>query len=518
MARKKLLILGLDCMTPQLVFDEWLDDLPTIKGIMSKGTFRPLFSTIPPITVPAWMSMMTSQDGGQLGMYGFRNRKSHDYEALYTVNANNVKAKTLWNHLSRNRLSSLVWGIPLTYPPKPLNGMMVSSFLTPDKSVQWTFPAEAAAQVDAAAGGDYIIDVKNFRTDEKEQLLEQIYEMTRRRFKAFRHFYNAGEYDFAMMVEMGVDRIHHAFWRYMDKAHRLYEPGNQYENAIHDYYVYLDEEIALTLELIDEDTEVMLVSDHGAKTMKGGFCINEYLQQEGYLTLKEQPAEPTKLKPHMIDWSKTKAWGEGGYYSRIFMNVEGREPEGVIPADEYHEERDKLMHKLQHTVDENGKLLGTVVYKPEEIYEQIVNIPPDLIVHLGNLDWRSAGSVGMGTMHIFENDTGPDDANHAQEGIFITSIKLSTSVSSKNPYSIFDIAPTVLDYFDIDVPDEMIGESLFGGDYMEQPDSLADKLRSLSSEVGRESERGHRPIPGGDADEVNHGTKADEDGFADTGD
>jgi predicted AlkP superfamily phosphohydrolase/phosphomutase len=369
MSRKKLLVIGLDCMTPQLVFGEWLDDLPTIKGIMEKGTFRPLFSTIPPITVPAWMSMMTSQDGGQLGMYGFRNRKSHEYEALYTVNANNVKAKTLWNHLSRNRLSSLIWGVPLTYPPKPLNGAMVCSFLTPDKSVQWTYPPELGAEVDKAADGDYIIDVKNFRTDDKDQLLEQIYEMTRRRFKAFRKHYSEGDYDFAIMVEMGVDRIHHGFWRFMDKEHRLYEAGNKYENAIHDYYVYLDELIEGLLEDIDDDTEVMIVSDHGAKTMIGGFCINEWLQAEGYLTLKEQPTEPTKLTPDMIDWSKTKAWGEGGYYSRIFMNVEGREPQGVIPADKYHEERDILAEKLRHTVDEKGELLETIVFKPEEIYE-----------------------------------------------------------------------------------------------------------------------------------------------------
>ena len=87
MADKKLLVLGMDCMTPQLVFDEWRDDLPTIKGIMEEGTYRPLFSTIPPITVPAWMSMMTSKDGGQLGMYGFRNRKDYSYDALYTVQA-----------------------------------------------------------------------------------------------------------------------------------------------------------------------------------------------------------------------------------------------------------------------------------------------------------------------------------------------------------------------------------------------------------------------------------------------
>lgn len=498
---KKLLVIGLDCATPQLVFDAWKDDLPAISSIMDRGTYRPLFSTIPPITVPAWMSMMTSKDGGQLGMYGFRNRKDHSYDAMYTVNANNVKAKTLWNYLSRERKSSLIFGVPLTYPPKPLNGMMVSSFLTPDKDSDFTYPPEVKAELDEAADGDYIIDVKNFRTDDKDWLLEQIDVMTRRRFKAFRHFYAKGDYDFAMMVEMGVDRIHHGFWRYMDKNHRLYEPGNRYENAIHDYYVLLDDEIAKTLELIDDETEVMIVSDHGAKTMIGGICINEWLQQEGYLTLKEQPAEPKRLTTDMIDWSKTKAWGAGGYYARIFLNVEGREPQGVIPKDEYHAFRDELAEKLRHITDEKGQEIGTLVYYPEEIYEEIVNIPPDMVVHLGALDWRSAGSVGLGKVHIFENDTGPDDANHAQEGIFITSIKFGTSVSHKSPYSIFDVTPTVLDYFDIEVPDDMIGESLFSGDELgDQPDQLADRLQSMSTSMGEKMEDG--PIPGNDVEKV----------------
>jgi predicted AlkP superfamily phosphohydrolase/phosphomutase len=466
---------------------------------MEEGTFRPLFSTIPPITVPAWMSMMTSKDGGQLGMYGFRNRKDYSYDALYTVNFSNVKEKTIWDYLARNRKSSLIWGVPLTYPPKPMNGMVVSSFLAPDKNAPYVYPEEAKAEIDEVAEGDYIIDVKNFRTDDKDWLLDQIHTMTRRRFKAFRHFYQKEEPDFAIMVEMGIDRIHHGFWRFMDKKHRLYEPGNKYEHAIHDYYVELDREIAETIALarkVAPGVEVMIVSDHGAKTMVGGICINEWLQREGYLTLKEQPSEPKRMTYDMIDWSKTKAWGEGGYYSRIFMNVQGREPQGIIPATDYQKVREELAEKLRHITDDKGKEIGTVVYHPEHIYERIVNIPPDLVVHLGNLDWRSAGSVGMGTIHIFENDTGPDDANHAQEGIFITTLKLREPVAHKDPYSIFDIAPTVLDYFEIDVPHDMIGESLLSeGIWLEkQPKEIAEGLRAVSVATGK---RAYADLPMG---------------------
>jgi predicted AlkP superfamily phosphohydrolase/phosphomutase len=455
---KKLLIIGLDCATPQLVFGEWKNELPNLKALMDKGVYAPLTSTIPPITVPAWTAMMTSQDPGQLGLYGFRNRKSYGYEDLYTANAKYVKAKTVWNHLSRNRMSSLVFGVPQTYPPRPLNGMMVSSFLTPGKDVQFTYPDEIKAELDAAAGGDYIIDVRNFRTDEKDDLLKDIYKMTEARFKAFRHFLGKGAFDFAMMVEMGVDRIHHAFWRFFDVEHRLYEPGNKYENAVFDYYKYLDSEIGRTIDGL-KDTSVMVVSDHGAKTMVGAICINEWFQREGYLTLKERPSEPTRLKPDMIDWDRTTAWGEGGYYSRVFLNVKGREPQGVIPQDGYEAFRNELIAKLEAIEDDKGNCINTKAYRPEDIYREVKNIPPDLVVHLGDLDWRSAGSVGTGAIHLFENDTGPDDANHAQEGIFIWD-KSKDETDVPEVASIYDIAPSVLKFFDLEVPEEMIGKPL----------------------------------------------------------
>lgn len=457
----RLAMIGLDCATPQLVFDLWRDELPNLKSLMDDGIYGKLRSTLPPITVPAWTSMMTSQDPGQLGFYGFRNRASYDYEDLYFANSTSVKAKTVWNYLSRHRLNSLVFGVPQTYPPKPLKGVMVSSFLTPSKDVQWTHPREAAAEVDAAADGDYMIDVRDFRTDDKDWLLEQIYEMTRRRFKAFRHFAMKKEFDFMAMVEMGIDRIHHGFWRYFDKEHRLYEPGHKYEDAIKDYYRFLDVELGHLLNDLPKDTSVMITSDHGARKMDGAICVNEWLIQEGLLTLKEKPDEPKRLEPDMINWSKTKVWGEGGYYARIFMNVEGREPKGQIPAAEYESFRDELKAKIEAIPDEKGNPIGTTVYKPEQTYKKVNNIAPDLIVFFGDLSWRSAGSVGTGAIHIFENDTGPDDANHDWDGIFIWDHPAKVEPKIKDPYSIYDIAPTILRFFNVDIPEHMIGEPLF---------------------------------------------------------
>ena len=240
---KKMVVIGLDCAAPQLMFDDFAAIMPHTHSVIGRGIHGPMRSTDPPITVPAWTSMLSSKDAGQLGVYGFRNRKDYGYTDLYFANNDAIDVKRVWNYLSRKRLSSFILGVPQTYPPKPLRGVLAASFLTPGKDVQWTYPAEAAAQIDEWAGGDYIIDVKDFRTDNKDWLLEQLYIMTERRFKVYREAIRRGEHDFYMMVEMGVDRIHHAFWRYHDPNHRLYEPGHKYEFAIRDYYKYLDERI-----------------------------------------------------------------------------------------------------------------------------------------------------------------------------------------------------------------------------------------------------------------------------------
>jgi predicted AlkP superfamily phosphohydrolase/phosphomutase len=119
-----------------------------------------------------------------------------------------------------------------------------------------------------------------------------------------------------MLVEMGVDRIHHGFWSHMDPAHHKYERGNPLESAILDYHRHVDGQLAELLALCPSDTLVLVVSDHGAKKMDGGICFNEWLMREGYLTLGEKPSKPTPIGRVPIDWTRTRAWGDGGYYGR----------------------------------------------------------------------------------------------------------------------------------------------------------------------------------------------------------
>ncbi len=417
--KRKVFVIGLDCVEPRLVFDQWRDDLPTLRQLMEQGVYGRLRSSEPPITVPAWSSMLTARDPGELGFYGFRNRADYSYNQMRIATSLAVKHPRVWDVLGRHGFQSVIVGVPQTYPVRPVNGWLVSSFLTPPGARQWTYPASLAEEIEDVLGGEeYEFDVRNFRTENKQRLLDDLYRMTEKRFKVL-HYLLDKPWDFFMFVEMGTDRIHHGFWKFMDPEHRKYVPGNPFENAIKEYYVYLDREIARLLDRLDQDTVVLVISDHGAKRMEGGFAINEWLIQEGYLVLKEYPERMVPLEKVEIDWSRTKAWGSGGYYARVHLNVKGREPQGIIDPADYEKERDILKAKLEATVDERGQPLGTIARKPEEIYREINNIPPDLIVYFGNLYWRSVGSVGLGRIHTFENDTGPDDANHDWDGIFI---------------------------------------------------------------------------------------------------
>jgi predicted AlkP superfamily phosphohydrolase/phosphomutase len=283
--------------------------------------------------------------------------------------------------------------------------------------------------------------------------------MTRKRFKVARHFVKTHRWDFFMMVEMGIDRIHHGFWKYFESTHPKYEAGNPYEHLIREYYRLVDAEVGELLSLFDRDTAVLVVSDHGAKSMVGGICFNEWLMQKGYLKLKDVPSRPTPFSKVEIDWDHTLAWADGGYYGRLFMNVRGREPKGQVAPADYEKVRERLIAEIAAIEDPDGRNIGSVALRPESLYKTTNGVAPDLIVYFGNLDWRSVGSVGYGAIHTFDNDTGPDDANHAQHGIFVMRAPGRNGGGRRvNGLRLYDVAPTILDLYGIAPGPEMQGQ------------------------------------------------------------
>ncbi len=458
MSSRKLMLMGLDCAPPALIFDRMRGELPNLEAMMDSGLYGPLRSTIPPITIPAWLVMMSGRSPGRLGLYGFRHRTDFRYHDMWIANSTRIHAPTVWDMLGDVGKRSVIIGVPPSYPPREMNGVSVGCFITPSTDSEYTYPPEAKAEVERVSGG-YITDVE-FRTEDRDQLLRELYEMTDRRARVVRHFAEKGDWDFFMFVEIGLDRVNHAFWKFYDTEHHLYEPGNPYEDAIPDYYRHLDGVVGELLEVLDEDTLLMAVSDHGAKGMRGALCINQWMEEEGLLEFRSKPDGVAKFDQCDVDWSRTTAWGWGGYYARVFLNVEGREPEGIVPQEDYERVRDELVARIEAIPDMDGRPMDTYVFKPEQVYGMRRGDYPDLMVFFDDLYWRAAGTVGHPTKYLRENDTGPDDAVHDWNGIIIYKDPKRSAGRPLEGAKLIDVAPTVLKLMGASVPPDIDGRPI----------------------------------------------------------
>src|SRR5262245_16410009 len=185
-ARRRVMIIGLDCAAPELVFDRWLNDLPNLRSLYEAGSHGELRSCDPPITVPAWSVMMSSKSPGTLGVYGFRNRADHSYDRYSIANSLAIKEDRVWDILSRRGKRSIVIGVPGTYPPQPLKGLLIGDFLAPDTTSNYPHPPDLKTKL-ASLVGEYVVDVRDFRSGNKPKVPADIYEMTRKRFQVARH-------------------------------------------------------------------------------------------------------------------------------------------------------------------------------------------------------------------------------------------------------------------------------------------------------------------------------------------
>lgn len=453
MRKEKLIIFGLDSAPPELLFDEFIDTLPYIKWIVENGIHGPMKSTIPAITIPAWMVMATGLTPGELGLYGFRHRKSGTYNDIWIANSYMIKEKTFWDIAGDKGLRSIVVGWPPTYPPKRIRGHMISCFITPDGNVDYTYPRGLKDEIKSVVD-EYIFDV-TFRNDRRKEVLRDTIKMTHNRFRVIRYLMRRKRWNILAFVEIGLDRIHHAFWKYYDKNHHLYPgSGNKYESVIWDYYMLLDEEIGRIMNLCyKEDIAMMIVSDHGIKPMKGAFAINQWLIEEGLLKIKNtdilRKRKRIRFGDLEVDWRNTVAWGWGGYYARIFINVQGREPKGKVRMNEYDDIRDDISDRIKGIRGPDGERWNTKVFYPEEIYPVARGDKPDIMVYLDDLYWRSAGTLGYETNYLPRNDTGPDDAMHSEYGVFAFYDPTGRHGKGKIETTIYDVSRYILEYFSL---------------------------------------------------------------------
>jgi len=458
----RVAVIGLDCGAPQLLFEDLAGEVPNLSKLFAQGMHGDLESITPPITVPAWACAMTGKTPGELGIYGFRNRKDTSYDGLQVATSLSVKDPAVWDVLGGQGKRSLLIGVPPGFPPpKEFPGWRVACFLTPPSADHYAYPTALETEITDELGGSgqYIFDIPNFRQQGADFVMEQIFTMTERRFQVARRLVKNKPWDFFMMVEMGLDRLHHCFWQFFDPTHPQYEPGNKYETVFHDYYRFLDREVGELLDVLPDDVVTIAMSDHGARPMLGGLCFNDWLIQEGYLTLTEPVRGITPIAKAPIDWSRTVAWGDGGYYGRCFLNIKGREPHGLIDPSRYEEVRDELVAKLEALPGPDGQPMGTRVYKPQSVYPEIRGIAPDLIVYFGDLSWRSVGAIGNRSVYTYENDTGTDGANHDRSAFFAMAGAPEQPTGKVDGLKLVDVGPSILELYGMEAPAGASGKS-----------------------------------------------------------
>ncbi len=453
MDRPRVVVIGLDSVTPELLFERFRPQLPRLSKWLDRSAHGVLKSCDPPITVPAWAVMFTGMDAGSLGLYGFRNRRPGTYFQMLAPTPSGLPYPPIWDTLSRSGRRVCVVGVPPGYPPPTVNGIYVSDLLTPPGAADFVTPSSMAEEVERVSGG-YIFDV-TFRSDERARVGEEIATMTRRRWTLARHLFAKEPWDLFVVHEIGTDRLHHAFWKYFDPAHPRYDPDPRFANVASDYYRLLDEEVGAFLEGVPDDVTVFVVSDHGSQSMQGAICINEWLAREGFLSYRSGTAPGTPLESAGVDWSRTRVWGAGGYYARLQANVVGREASGIVAPEAVEALLDEVVHGLRKLRTPGGAPIEIEVARPSEVYDEVRGVPPDLLVYFDDLRWRSAGTVGHPTLFLDENDTGPDDAVHSWDGLLAAGGPGITARGRLGASHIRDVAPTILSVLGVAPPRTM---------------------------------------------------------------
>ena len=465
----KIVILGLSGLNPELV-RKWLKDLPNMARMQQEGIWGEMQSTVPPTIPAAWTSALSGRNPGVFGFWDMKYRDTFSYGEPKSVDcrSKDQRVSSLYNTLSGLGQKVAIIGVPITWPPPRIpGGYSISCFLTPDLTQGFTWPKSLADEVRSLVG-EYILDVQESGTDflrmDKEKAFKKTYEMDAQRFTLLKHFMGKRQCDAVFTVMMGADRMAHLFWRYSDDKHKRYNPDPRYRTALHDYYVWIDQQIGEARQSLGEETVVFIVSDHGVQRLDGCINMNEWLIQEGYITLSEYPPSPTPFQEVKVDWSKTKAWTAGSA-GQVYLNLKGREHDGIIAPEEYDRVLDELIAKIKRIPDEKGGSLENRLFKRREIYSgPFAEYAPDLFVSFDDGRWKTDERVGFGSgrIHSVDEASSQDDGADGSEGYFCLAGSHIPATGEHLGASLLDVAPTVLDVMDLEIPAEMEGNSLSG--------------------------------------------------------
>jgi len=458
---KKVFVLGIDGATLDLI-EPWARQgrLPNFRRLMKTGSFGTCLSTIHPLTPQAWASFLTGKNPGKHGLYDFGVRKKGVYDLRLTTSEDR-KGPTIWNYVNAHGMKAGIVNVPLTYPPEPINGFMISGMHTPTLR-EGVFPEHLFDEI-IAGFPNYEIDVMSHWFESYDIFLKKVRRMTEVRTQLAEHLYLKHLPELFCIVLVVVDRVQHALWGQMDQPTGEHlRNGWKYSQSIFEAYHQADGFLGRILNLLDHDTVLVVMSDHGFGSLKKDVYLNRLLIKNGFMKIKDKNyKKPFDMANPFanIDWKRTKAYSYG-LFGNIFLNVRGREPQGIInEGNEYEKIGNSLVDLLRELRDpDDGTKVVSKVYRREELYHgPFLGEAPDLLVVMRNYEYITRGGYEFVGESLFSRPEINHSGNHRMNGI---AFFLGSDIKKGYRFpeiQIIDLAPSILSFMGIPIPGDMDG-------------------------------------------------------------
>ncbi|MCP4539318.1 MAG: hypothetical protein GY832_19455 [Chloroflexi bacterium] len=498
----RVLIIGIDGGTFDLI-QPWTQagDLPNLARLMAEGVHGPLESTLPPVTAPAWTTFATGKNPGKHSIFDFIRPTMGGRFDL--VNATSIRAQTLWQILSEANRTVGVMNVPVTYPPTPVNGFVIGGMLSP-VGANFTYPSDLLKPYADQLEPYRIAPHVQYKPGNEIEFTDDLIDLVERRGEYALKLMADFPHDFLMFHFQTTDIIQHAFWKFAAPDHPLYDSQAtaRFGSAIKQIYQRVDNYIGQMLNRIPNDTTVIVMSDHGFGSLDYVVNMNLFLLDKGLLQLKRgvwtrlktslfraglTPAsiwhmiERTGLQNYVwqvskstrnkvvgkflsfddVDWSRTQAYSIG-HVGQIFVNLKGREPEGIVePGAEQESVRQRVteaLGDLRHP--ETGQaLVDKIIPADQVVHGPHAHHSPDLHVVMNG--YRTIAFPLFATDNrIVTRQIRGDSGSHRLHGIFIAAGPEIRAGKTVQNACIQDLAPTILHLMGLPVPDDMDGHVL----------------------------------------------------------
>jgi predicted AlkP superfamily phosphohydrolase/phosphomutase len=505
-----LLVIGLDGATLDLV-RPWAaaGRLPVLAGLMARGAWGRLRSTVPPATFPAWTSLVTGVNPGRHGVLDFTERVPGTYRVRF-LNGSFRRVPALWNRLGAAGRRVAVVTVPATYPPEPVDGVMVSGFDSPLATAidgSFVHPRALYGEIERVVGRVPFADFQEVATGPgwHAMALPRLLEGIERRTALVRMLQERETFAALMVVFGESDTVAHHFWRFHDRRSPRHA-ASEFGDAIGQIYAALDAAVGALIAGAPDAT-VAIVSDHGSGGASDRIVhLNRRLHATGLLAfrpvrsggrmvawlraqalravpvgaqgqlLRRAPVAAGALEGMhrfgAIDWQHTVAYSEElDYHPSVRLNLCGREPEGMVPAAAYERTRARVADALERWRDERGRSVVTRVWRREELYTgPYVEAAPDLLVQLAEVDGyspsclRSAGP-GPALRRLAPSEYGAGKGSgmngaHRRDGLFVLAGPGVACAGELPAADIVDVLPTLLALGEMPVPAGLDGRPI----------------------------------------------------------